>query len=75
METVNTVALPRYAKMEAMDFDKGVQLETQMNVLPLCSAPRALFTARVTPYVEPEGTAVATRAPAPAARERERVRA
>ncbi len=63
METVNTVALPRYSKMEAMDFDKGVQLEAQMNVLPLCSAPRALFTARVTPYVETDATAAATAAP------------
>lgn len=51
METVNTVALPRYSKMEEMDFDKGVQLEAQMNVLPLCSSPRALFSARATPYV------------------------
>ena len=57
MEAVNTVALPRYAKMEAMDFDKGVHLETQMNVLPLCTAPRTLFTARVTPYQPPEATA------------------
>lgn len=68
METVNTVALPRYAKMESMDFDKGVQLEAQMNVLPLCSSPRALFTAKATPYVPP-GTELASRgAPAPASR-------
>lgn len=63
METVNTVALPRYSKMEAMDFDKGVELEAQMNVLPLCSSPRALFTARATPY-EPPGAPAEAAAPA-----------
>jgi Phage major capsid protein E len=73
IETVNTIALPRYAKMEAMDFDKGVQLEAQMNVLPLCSAPRALFTAKVTPYSESEAEATAAAAPAgPANSRRER---
>jgi hypothetical protein len=51
LETVNTVALPRYSKMEVMDFDKGVELEAQMNVLPLCTTPRALFRARAVPYV------------------------
>jgi hypothetical protein len=77
METVNTVALPRYSKMEAMDFDKGVQLEAQMNVLPLCTLPRALFTARVTDYVRPEGAAVAAAPAGPrgAPAQRERVRA
>lgn len=79
METVNTVALPRYAKMEAMDFDKGVQMESQMNVLPLCSSPRALFSARVTPYEPGAAGASAQRAPAaperaPAAPERATVR-
>jgi hypothetical protein len=53
METVNTIALPRYSKMEEMKFDKGVELEAQMNVLPLCSAPRCLFTAKATPWVAP----------------------
>lgn len=59
METVNTIALPRYSKMEAIDFDKGVEIEAQMNVLPICAAPRCLFTARATPWVAPEA-AVAT---------------
>jgi hypothetical protein len=36
-----------------MDFDKGVDLEAQMNVLPLCTAPRTLFTVKVVPYVAP----------------------
>lgn len=48
IETVNTLALPRYAKQEVMEFDKGVQLETQMNVLPLCTRPRVLLTATAT---------------------------
>jgi hypothetical protein len=61
METVNTIALPRYSKMEAMDFDKGVELEAQMNVLPLCTTPRALFTARAVAW-EP-GTAAASSPP------------
>lgn len=50
-ETVNTVALPRYNKMEPMQFDKGTLIESQMNTLPLCTSPRALFTAKVTQYV------------------------
>jgi Phage major capsid protein E len=53
METVNTVALPRYSKMELMDFDKGAQLEAQMNVLPICTSPRALFTAKAIQWEAP----------------------
>lgn len=67
-ETVNTLGLARYAKMETMDFDKGIELEAQMNVLPICTAPRALFTATATNYVPPAGAAAA--APPPARRER-----
>jgi Phage major capsid protein E len=52
-EAVNSIALPRYSKMWPMDFDKGVDLEAQMNVLPLCTAPRTLFTVKVVPYVAP----------------------
>ena len=48
IETVNTLALPRYAKQQVMDFDKGVMLECQMNVLPICTRPRALFTLKAT---------------------------
>lgn len=62
-ETVNTVALPRYSKMEPMQFDKGTLIESQMNTLPLFTSPRALFTAKVTQYV---GSALA-REPAMAA--------
>lgn len=60
-ETVNTLGLARYSKMEVMEFDKGVQLEAQMNVLPICTSPRALFTVKATPYVAPlraGGTAI-----------------
>jgi hypothetical protein len=59
MDAVNTVALPRYSKMREMEFDKGVEIEAQMNVLPLCSQPRTLFTAQVTNYVPPARTAQA----------------
>jgi hypothetical protein len=45
VETVNTLALPRYAKQRVIDFDKGVEIETQQNVLPLCTVPTALRTA------------------------------
>jgi hypothetical protein len=48
METVNTMALPRYAKQEVMEFGKGVMLESQMNVLPLCTRPRSLIQGALT---------------------------
>jgi hypothetical protein len=66
VEAVNEVALPRYAKSEEMQFGKGVLLETQQNVLPLCTVPRALFTSRVTPYRPPTVTVETGAAPAPA---------
>lgn len=43
METVNTVGLPYYAKQELMDFDKGVDIETQSNPISLCTRPRAVI--------------------------------
>lgn len=49
-DTVNTVALARYAKQQQLDFDKGMALEAQMNVLPICTLPRCLFSARATSY-------------------------
>ena len=36
VETVNQIGLPLYAKQKPLDFDKGVQLHTQSNPLPLC---------------------------------------
>jgi major capsid protein E len=47
IETVNTIALPRYAKQEVIPFGKGIMIETQQNVLPICSLPDCLLTARV----------------------------
>lgn len=41
-ETVNTVGLPYYAKSRDLDFDKGVEIETQSNVLNMCARPAAL---------------------------------
>jgi hypothetical protein len=65
MEAVNTLALPRYSKMEEIDFDKGVELEAQMNVLPLCTTPRALFRAQAVAWTAgSDAVTVATQAPA-----------
>ena len=55
METVNTVALPRYARSEMMDFNKGIMLEAQMNVMPFCSLPSCLFTAKATQWTAATG--------------------
>lgn len=41
-ETVNTIGLPRYAKLIADKNDKGASLEVQSNPLPLCTRPRTL---------------------------------
>ncbi|MDT4853206.1 Phage major capsid protein E [compost metagenome] len=41
METVNTLGLPYYAKLERMEFDKGVTGEAQSNPLHICLRPRA----------------------------------
>jgi hypothetical protein len=42
IETVNTMGLPRYVKQYAMPNDKGIHIDTQMNVLNFCSRPLAL---------------------------------
>jgi len=42
VETVNSVGLPYYAKMEPMDFNKGYQIEAQSNPLNICTRPRAV---------------------------------
>ena len=41
-ETVNTIGLPYYAKMERQKFDRGMDLHTQSNVLPLSMRPGIL---------------------------------
>ena len=47
VETVNTIGLPRYAKQRVMDFDKGVQIHTQSNPLPICLKPRAVIRCKM----------------------------
>jgi len=64
METVNRIALPRYSKMKEIDFDKGVELEAQMNVLPICTAPTTLFTVRVSNAPAPTGMQTRSGSPA-----------
>lgn len=43
METVNTMGLPYYAKQEARDMNKGIDIETQSNPLALCTRPSAII--------------------------------
>lgn len=43
METVNTIGLPYYAKSERMPFDRGINLHTQSNPLPICLRPACLI--------------------------------
>jgi hypothetical protein len=43
IETVNTIGLPRYAKIFAMENGKGVNLEVQMNALSYCTRPKVLM--------------------------------
>lgn len=43
METVNTMGLPYYAKVENMDFNKGANLEAQSNPVTICTRPRAVI--------------------------------
>jgi hypothetical protein len=41
-ETVNTPGLPLYAKQEPRKFDRGTDLHTQSNPLPMCHRPGVL---------------------------------
>ncbi|WP_338513282.1 major capsid protein [Pseudomonas poae] len=41
METVNTLGIPYYSKIEPLPFNKGVAGEAQSNPLHLCTRPRA----------------------------------
>lgn len=43
METVNTLGVPHYAKLERLPFDKGVMGEAQSNPLHICTRPRAVI--------------------------------
>lgn len=42
LETVNTIGQPYYAKMKVRDFERGVDLHTQSNILPMCARPALL---------------------------------
>lgn len=41
-ETVNTVGMQYYAKMERQKFDRGMDMHVQSNILPLCLRPEIL---------------------------------
>ena len=41
-ETVNTLGLPLYAKQEPRRFDRGTDLHTQSDSLPMCHRPAIL---------------------------------
>lgn len=43
VETVNNPGLPLYAKQKPMDFDKGIEIESQSNPLPICLRPRSVI--------------------------------
>ena len=43
METVNTVGSPYYANQRMMDFNKGVELESQSNPIVLNTLPEAVI--------------------------------
>lgn len=45
VEAVNTIGLPYYAKQKLQDFDKGVDVQTQSNPLPICKRPDLLVKA------------------------------
>ncbi len=42
IETVNTIGLPRYAKSERVDYDRGVKILTESNPISLCTRPKVL---------------------------------
>ena len=47
METVNTRGVPIYAKQRMLDFDIGVELHTQSNILYLCTRPSSIIKSTV----------------------------
>jgi len=42
IEAVNTIGKPYYAKMKIRDYERGVDLHTQSNILPICVRPALL---------------------------------
>jgi Phage major capsid protein E len=43
IETVNTIGMPFYAKVEPLEMGKGIALEAQSNPLNLCTRPAAVI--------------------------------
>lgn len=43
METVNTNGLPYYAKQQLLDYNKGIEIETQSNPIQICTRPDAIL--------------------------------
>jgi hypothetical protein len=48
-ETVNTIGQPLYAKQEPRKFDRGTDLHTQSNPLPMCHRPGVLIKLTLLP--------------------------
>lgn len=48
LETVNTMGLPYYAKMEEKKFGAGYELWAEANVLPICKRPEVLVDVSIT---------------------------
>lgn len=48
IETVNTMGKPRYVKQYPMPNDKGINFDTQMNALNICTKPAVLQRGTVT---------------------------
>ena len=48
VETVNTIGQRMYLKQYQMENDKGVNLDSQMNALSLCTRPKALVKGKLT---------------------------
>ncbi len=48
MEAVGTLGQPYYAKIRNTDFDRGVDMHTQSNPLPLCARPGVLVELKLT---------------------------
>ena len=42
VETVNTIGVPYYAKIAPQKFERGYDIHTQSNVLPICKRPEVL---------------------------------
>ena len=48
LETVNTIGKPYYAKQQPTKFNRGIDIHTQSNVLPMCKRPGVLVTLTLT---------------------------